>query len=221
MSETPEPSKQAAESEETTSEPKEVDASSEAAGTPKSDTEEPKPQPPSIEELLEIERKRVEELETKLAYQKAEHVNALKAMERRRAEVIEQANRDLLLQLLPVLDDLELAFLMVPVTDVNQQLIEGLKMVIAGFKATLKAAGVTPIECEGKSFDPLRHEVISQEATTEHSPNKILEELRKGYLLKGKLLRTSLVKIAVAPKAAKEKSEQQPEEEEPSTQDND
>jgi molecular chaperone GrpE len=207
MSETPKQSSAADESEE--------------AETPKSDTQDQEQQPPSTEELLEMERKRVAELQTKLAYQQAEHANAIKAMERRRAQVIEQANRDLILQLLPVLDDLELSFLMVPITDPNQQLIEGLKMVIKGFKTTLKAAGVTPIECEGQQFDPLRHEVLSREETTEHPPNKILEELRKGYLLKGKLLRTSLVKIAVAPKAAKEETEQQPEEAEPSTQDKD
>lgn len=221
MSETPEQSRAADESEETSSESKESEESSEAAETPKSDPEEQEPQPPSIEELLEVERKRVEELQTKLAYQQAEHVNAIKAMERRRAQIIEQANRGLLLQLLPVLDDLELSFLMVPITDMNQQLIEGLKMVIKGFKATLKAAGVTPIKCEGQPLDPLRHEIISREETTEHPPNMIIEELRKGYLLKGKLLRTSLVKIAVAPKAAEEKTEQHPEEAEPSTQDND
>ncbi len=185
---------------------------SEDTPTPSEETETP----PTTEELLALERKHVEELETRLAYQQAEHANAIKTLERRRAQFMEQSNRDLLLKLLPVLDDLELSFLMVPMVKANKSYIEGLKMVLVGFQTTLRAAGVTRIKCEGQSFDPLRHEVISREETTEYPPNTIIEELRKGYLLKGKLLRTSLVKIAVAPKTSEEETEQQPEETEPS-----
>ena len=212
MSETPKQSESAEDSEEK--------PTSEDKSTPSEATETSAPEKPSMEELLALERKRVEELETKLVYQKAEHANAIKAMERRRAQIIDQANRELLLQLLPVIDDLELSFLMVPTIEMNKSFIEGLKMVLDGFKATLKAAGVTPIKCEGQTFDPLRHEVISREETTGHAPNTVLEELRKGYLLKGKLLRTSLVKIAVAPKPAEEETSPQSEEAEPSTEDN-
>jgi molecular chaperone GrpE len=205
MSESPEQSRTAKDSKE--------EPATEDSSTPKEQTEAApaKDETPSPEELLALERKRVEELETKLVYQKAEHANAIKAMERRRAEIIEQANRGLLLQLLPVLDDLELSLLMVPMTEMNQSFIEGLQMVLKGFKTTLKSAGVTPIECEGKPFDPLRHEVLSREKTTDHPPHTILEELRKGYLLKGKLLRTSLVKIAVAPKPPGDEAEPSPE----------
>ena len=89
-------------------------------------------------------------------------------------------------------------------------------MVLEGFKATLRAEGVTPIKCEGQPFDPLRHEIISREETTEHPPNNIIEELRKGYLLKGKLLPTSLVKIAIPPKVEEITGEP---EEDPSAQD--
>ncbi len=210
MSEKPEQSGAADEPEEASSKSRESEIPSEATETPKSAPEEKEPQPLSIEELLEAERKRVEELQTKLAYQQAEHANAVKAIERRRVQFIEQANRELLLQLLPVLDDLELSFLVVPMIEVNKSYIEGLKMVLEGFKATLMAAGVTTIKCEGQPFDPLRHEIISREETTEHPPNNIIEELRKGYLLKGKLLRTSLVKIAVPPDV--EEKPEEPEE---------
>ena len=210
MSETPEQSGAAEDSEE---KPKAEDSS---APPETAETSSPAEEMASAEELLEMERKRVEELQTKLAYQQAEHSNALKVMDRRRAQFIEHANRELLLKLLPVLDDLELSFLMVPLIEINKSYIEGLKMVLEGFKVTLRAAGVIPIKCEGQTFDPLRHEIISREETTEHPPNTIIEELRKGYLLKGKLLRTSLVKIAIPPKVEEITGEP---EEDPSAQD--
>ncbi len=154
---------------------------------------------------LEAEQKRVEDFRTQLAYLQAEYENSLKAGERREATLVQQANRNLVLQLLPVLDDLERARIMVPMIDVNEPFVEGLTMVIKSFEAALQAAGVKPIECQGQKYDPLRHEVISREETTKYPPNTVIEELRKGYLLKGALLRPSLVKIAVHPAEREEK----------------
>lgn len=154
---------------------------------------------------LEAEQKRVEDFRTQLAYLQAEYENSIKAGERREATLVQQANRDLVLQLLPVLDDLERARIMVPMIDVNEPFVEGLTMVIKAFKAALQAAGIKPIECQGQKFDPLRHEVISREENDKYPPNTVIEELRRGYLLKGALLRPSLVKIAVSPAEKEEK----------------
>jgi molecular chaperone GrpE len=157
-------------------------------------------------EALEAAQKRVDDFKTQLAYLQAEYANSIKAFERREAQLVQQANRDLVLQLLPVLDDLERARVMVPLIEANEPFIEGLEMVIKSFKAALQAAGVKPIECQGQNFDPLRHEAISHEETTEHPPNMVIEELRRGYLLKGSLLRPSLVKIAKQPTEKEERS---------------
>ncbi len=164
-----------------------------------------KPQKPadmSKEELmiaLEGEQKRLDDFRSRLAYLQAEYENSLKAAERREARLIQQSNRDLVLQLLPVLDDLERARVMVPVIEVNKPFIEGLNMVIKAFQDVLQAVGVKSIECQGRTFDPLRHEAISHEETSEYPPNMVIEELRRGYLLKGDLLRPSLVKVALPP----------------------
>jgi molecular chaperone GrpE len=88
---------------------------------------------------------------------------------------------------------------MVPQIEVNTPFIEGLNMLIDNLKVTLQNAGVKPINVEGQQFDPLRHEAVVREETSEFPPNSVMEELRKGYLLKGTLLRPAMVKIAIAP----------------------
>lgn len=158
-----------------------------------------------LEAALQAERQRVQDLQTKMAYLQAEFQNSMKALERRQNQFIEQANRELVLRLLPVLDDLERAGIMVPAIEENQPFTEGLAMVVEGFRAALEAAGVKLIECQGQAFDPLRHEAVAREETAQYAPNTVIEELQKGYLLKGSLLRPSLVRIAVQPAAAAEK----------------
>jgi molecular chaperone GrpE len=162
-----------------------------------------------LEAALILAQQQVEDYKTKLAYLQAEHQNYQKAVEKREKHLIDQANRNLILQLLPVLDDLERAELLVPRIPENQPFIDGLQMVINGFKEALKKAGVQAIDAEGKEFDPLRHEIIIRDETTAHKPKTIIEELRRGYLLKGELLRPTMVKVAVVPpkKVKKSKTE--------------
>ncbi len=159
-----------------------------------------------LETALIQAQEQAEDFKTRLAYLQAEHQNYQKAMEKREKQVIEQANRSLILQLLPVIDDLERAELLAPRIPENKPFIEGLQMVINGFKEALRSAGVQTIVAEGKEFDPLRHEIISREETTTYKPKTVIEELRKGYLLKGELLRPTMVKVAVAPPAKAKKS---------------
>jgi molecular chaperone GrpE len=158
-----------------------------------------------LEAALQAEQQRFQDLQSKMAYLQAEFQNSVKALERRQSQFIEQANRELVLRLLPVLDDLERARIMVPAIEENQLFAEGLAMVVEGFRAALESVGVKRIECEGQAFDPLRHEAVAREETTQYAPNTVTEELQKGYLLKGSLLRPSLVRIAVQPAAAAKK----------------
>jgi molecular chaperone GrpE len=148
---------------------------------------------------LEEAKAQAEKYKSQLAYLQAEYENYAKSMERREANLRLQANRDVILSLLPILDDLERAQLMVPQIEVNEPFINGFTMLVENLKSALEHAGVKLIECEGQVFDPLRHEAVVREESDSIAPNTVIEELRKGYLLKGALLRPSMVKITVAP----------------------
>ena len=178
----------------------------------------PKKDKKEIEELKTLEhalaeaKAEAEKYKTKLAYIQAEHENYVKAMKKLEGQQRLHANRDLILRMLPIFDDLERAQIMVPHLEENEPFLSGLQMVVDNLKAALTDAGVTPIVCEGQLFDPLRHEAVVKEESGEHPPNTVIAELRKGYLLKGELLRPSMVKIAVTPKVASDKPAHTPEE---------
>jgi molecular chaperone GrpE len=161
----------------------------------------PKVTKKQLEKALGEAKTEVEKYKTKLAYVQADHENYVKSMEKHQTQVRLQANRDLILALLPILDDLERAQIMVPQIEMNAPFIEGLSMLVDNLRTTLQNVGVKPITCENQSFDPLRHEAVVREETSEVPSNTVIEELRKGYLLKGVLLRPSMVKIAIAPKS--------------------
>ena len=152
-----------------------------------------------LEQSLKDAQAQAEKYKNQLAYLQADHENYVKSMEKREANLRLQTNRDLILSLLPILDDMERAQLMVPQIEVNEPFINGYSMLVENLKSALNQAGVKHIECEGERFDPLRHEAVIREESSTVPPNTIVEELRKGYLLKGTLLRPSMVKIAVPP----------------------
>ena len=164
------------------------------------------------EKALTEAKTEAEKYKTKLAYMQAEHENYIKAMKKLEGQIRLHANRDLILRLLPILDDLERAQIMVPHIEENEPFIAGLEMVVDNLKAALTDAGVTPIACEGKPFDPLRQEAVVREENSEYAPNTVVAELRKGDLLKGELLRPAIVKITVAPKPAPETTAPKPKE---------
>ena len=138
------------------------------------------------EDNKEIEQlnQKVEEFETKYKRALADYQNLEKRVSEQRLDLIKGANKDLLLRLLPVLDTLVLA---------NQHVQnEGLQVSINQFLDTLKSEGVTRIETIGKEFDPALMEVIATEAGDE---DKVLEEMRAGFLIHDKLLRPAQVKV--------------------------
>lgn len=81
-------------------------------------------------------------------------------------------------------------------------LLEGVRLVLRQFSHALEKCEVTPIEAEGKPFDPNQHEAIGQKES-DAPPGSVIEVLQKGYKLADRLLRPSLVIVARArPEAA-------------------
>lgn len=115
---------------------------------------------------------------------------------RRTRQELQQAaaggKEELLLELLPVLDNLERALAS---TGDPEQWRSGVEMIFRQFLNILAQTGLKPIPAVGESFDPQRHEAMLREPSSQPE-NTILEELKKGYLFGEKTLRPSLVKVA-------------------------
>jgi len=168
--------------------------------------EQKEEQPPNLEQQLEAEKKRSEDYLTRLKYLQADFENLKKRCDRQMAEVKNYCTERLVLELLDVVDELELALKTAQSADSAKPLIEGVQMTLKKFRKVLEQEGVCPIDCEGKVFDPSRHSAIATTERDDVDECVVAEEVRKGYIMKDKVIRPSIVKVAVNPsKSQKEK----------------
>jgi molecular chaperone GrpE len=126
--------------------------------------------------------------------------NFKKRLERDKQDSIRYGNERIIAELLPVIDNLERALEHAPGDCHQDGLVEGVKMTLKRFHDTLAKFGCTPIEAEGKIFDPNFHEAVYREETKEHPDNTIVRELQKGYVLNDRLLRPAMVVVASSPR---------------------
>lgn len=130
---------------------------------------------------------------------RAEFANFKKRTEAEREDIRCRSNEELLLRLLPVVDDFERAFQSVPPELADEAWVNGVAMVLHKLESLLENQNVIPVESVGQAFDPQRHEAIMQEESTEHPDGTVIEELLKGYCLGDRVLRPSIVKVASNP----------------------
>lgn len=128
----------------------------------------------------------------------AEFENYRRRTERERVERSHTAASDLIMELLPLLDDLERALEAKSESPEATAYRDGVKLIHHQLLELLRKRGVAPIEALGHPFDPNFHQAVLHETSTEHSDGEVTEELRRGYLLGKRLLRPTMVKVAKA-----------------------
>jgi molecular chaperone GrpE len=129
---------------------------------------------------------------------RAELANYKRRTKAQHAEMVLSANSDLLIRLLPVLDDLQLALDNSSPEDIGawEEWREGVSLVAHKFAAALEGVGVVAIEAEGQFFDPNVHEAISHEANPDFESGQIIAQVRQGYKLGDRVLRAAMVRVA-------------------------
>lgn len=125
--------------------------------------------------------------------------NYRKRVEKERGEWLQSGQAALIAQLLPILDDLERAFLTLPVALSSLTWTEGLALIDRKLQLILEQHGLKEIEALGKPFDPTRHQAILQEETTEYPDGQVLVVLQKGYIIQDRVLRPAMVKVTRHP----------------------
>ena len=146
----------------------------------------------NLKKGLEDKNQKIEELTDTLKRLQAEFENYKKWNAKEKTEFIKYAHADIIENMLPVLDSLEIAL---KNTGDKEKFVEGMKMIYAQFHSMLEAEGLRPIKASGEKFDPYRHEVLMKE-NSDKPEGTILEEFQKGYMLNDKVLRHSKVKIS-------------------------
>jgi molecular chaperone GrpE len=175
--------------------------------------EEPLSQPAQDLELqLEAEKKRSEDYLTRLKYLQGDFENLRKRCDRQIQQASQYSNECLIIQLLEVVDELELAVKTAQTTSSAQTLVEGVQMTLKRLRKVLEQEGVTPIESTDKLFDPSRHNAIAAEERDDVENCVVTEEVRKGYMMKEKVMRPSIVKVAVKKKSQSQNKEKKTDE---------
>ncbi len=139
----------------------------------------------------------VDRLQDRLLRLQAEFDNYKKRMAREKADFLKFATESLLVEFLPVLDNLERAIASARATTGNREaVVDGVEMIARLFRSTLEKAGVTPMDAVGQPFDPSFHQAVAQVESADGRDNIVLEEIQKGYLLEGRVLRAAMVKVS-------------------------
>lgn len=148
----------------------------------------------ALKEKLEEEKRRSEDYFTRLKYLQADFENFRKRIDRQMDEIKRQSSERIVLNLLDVVDELEMAIKSASSSGSMEVLISGVEMTLKKLKKILAGEGVSQIECVGKPFDPSLHEVAC--VVDGDSDGVVLEEVRKGYIMGGRVIRPSVVKIS-------------------------
>ncbi len=154
--------------------------------------EEEKLDPKDIE-IAEL-KKEMEELRDKYVRLYADFDNARKRMAKEKMEIILTASKDVLKDLLPVLDDFERAQKAMEKSEDVAAVKEGLSLVHTKLVSILTSKGLKAMESVGKEFDVNNHEAITEiPASSPDLVGKVVDEVERGYFLNDKIIRFAKV----------------------------
>ena len=145
---------------------------------------------------LEKEKQKSAELHDKYLRLYSDFDNFRKRSQKERADLIMGANKDLLLRIIPIIDDLDRAMLALEKSNDLEALKEGVSLIHNKFRNVLQASGLAVIEADGQAFDAEIHEAITTiPAPTEELKGKVVDQIKKGYYLNNKVIRHAQVVV--------------------------
>ncbi|XWS42754.1 hypothetical protein CRYUN_Cryun16bG0041400 [Craigia yunnanensis] len=151
----------------------------------------------SLLEELSIEKYRILRIST-------DFDNFPKRTDRKCLSLVTNAQREVLENLLPVLDNFERAKAQIKgETEGEEKINNSYQSIYKQFMVILGSLGVEPVETVGNPFDPMLHQAIMRDVSTEFEEGIILQGFRKGFKIGDRLLRPSMVKVSAGPGPAK------------------
>lgn len=137
----------------------------------------------------------------------ADFANYKKRVEQEKNELSDFANAALILNLLPILDDLERAFDSLPSCLARLTWVDGIRLIHRKLQGILEMRGLSQIKAKGQVFDPNLHEAVSRE---EGEDGMVIGEVQKGYKLKDRVLRPALVVVGKGKETAEKEEAVKP-----------
>jgi molecular chaperone GrpE len=126
----------------------------------------------------------------------AELDNVRKRCKRDMDEALIRGRIQILEELLPSLDSIDMALKSIEPNESNRAVYDGMLMVQKQFMSSMEKFSLVAIEAKGKPFNPALHEAVAHIASDEVDSGLIIDEMRKGYTLGDKLIRASMVVVS-------------------------
>jgi len=146
----------------------------------------------SLKQALAEEKAKAEANLANWQRAQADFINYKRRNEHEKEEIGKFANSILMLNILPILDDLERAFTSIPPRLAKANWVDGIRLIERKLLASLEAQGLSSIKAIGEPFDPNLHEAAMHGRGKE---GMVVEELQKGYKLHDRILRPSKVVV--------------------------
>ncbi len=126
---------------------------------------------------------------------RAELDNFRKRMARERAEWDDSLRSEVVLGLLPAIDDIDLALANLPGELAKHEWINGIILARRKLEAQMQSMGIVEIDTQGR-FDPALHEAVTHENSADHEAGQIIAVVRKGYKIGDRVIRPAMVRVA-------------------------
>lgn len=140
-------------------------------------------------------RQQLSEYESIAKRAMADYDNYRKRTEKEKDEILRYANEKLIMDLLPIVDNMERAVNSFKDNSAFKDYYDGINMVLNQIYQLLEKYDVKEINALNEEFNPYKHHAIAQVDDKEHA-NTVIEVLLKGYTMNDKVIRPSLVKVA-------------------------
>jgi len=152
-------------------------------------------EPVADESEVEKLKEQIQELNDKYLRQAAEFDNFRRRNARERLELIQTAGKDVITDLLDVLDDSERAQQQMETTNDVQAIKQGVQLVFSKLRQTLTSKGLKPMDTVNTEFNPDLHEAISEMDAGSDKKGRVVAEVTKGYYLNDKIIRHAKVVV--------------------------
>ena len=149
-------------------------------------------EPEDLEQALAEAREKAEGYLANWQRTQADFVNYKRRSEQEKEEIGKFANTQLMLNLLPVLDDLERAFDSITPQVAGLDWAEGIRLIERKLRTALEAQGLSQIKALGEQFDPNLHEAAMYSKGEE---GIVVQEVQKGYMLYDRVIRPTMVVV--------------------------
>ncbi len=144
---------------------------------------------------LDALRREKDALQERLLRTAADFDNFRKRVDRERRDQADAMAADALMDILPIVDNLERALQAATSADAGS-FRKGVELIHQQMVELLRKRGVKAIETAGADFDPRFHQAVIHEVSPDHREGEVIEELQRGYMLGDRLLRPAMVKVA-------------------------